>query len=293
MRFLISGGSGLIGQGLIQLLKQQQHEVVQLVRRNPGTNQVQWRIDQPPTAAVANADVVVNLSGAGVGDRRWTEAYRREIMSSRVTATRSLATAIADAGHQPVFVSMSAVGIYGNRPTDTPCDEQATPANTFLARVVQAWENATEPADAAGSRVVMPRMSMVLDSQLGALPKLLKVYRLGLGGPLGSGKQHWPWISSRDAVRAILWLAQSELAGPVNVVSPQLITNSQFNRALGKAVHRPALLPVPGFALRIVLGGFGTELVANQPVAPARLQAAGFDWLDRDITATLTALASV
>lgn len=278
MRILMSGASGLVGGRLGARLEANGHEVKRLVRKAPrSAAEVQWRIDEAPTAAVAAADVVVNLSGAGVGDKRWTEQYQREILHSRVSATSSLARAIAEAGHQPAFVSMSATGFYGAS-TGAEFDEDSPAGDSFLASVCEAWEAAADPARAAGARVVHPRLSMVLDGRLGALPKLVRLYRLGLGGPLGGGRQRWPWISSTDAAAALAFLVEGEHAGVFNLTAPKLVTNADFNRELAKAVHRPAVFPVPGFALEVVLGGFGAELLADQPVLPKRLLAAGFTW---------------
>lgn len=278
MRILMSGASGLVGGRLTSALEAKGHEVKRLVRRAPASGaEVQWRIDEPPTAAVAEAEVVVNLSGAGVGDRRWTASYRREILQSRVSATSSLAKAIAAAGHRPAFVSMSATGFYGESHGEV-FDETSPGGESFLAGVCKAWEASADPAREAGARVVHPRLSMVLDGKQGALPKLLLLYRLGLGGPLGGGRQRWPWISSPDAVSALAFLIEGEHEGAFNLTSPNLSTNGDFNRELGKALHRPALIPVPRFALGIALGGFGEELLADQPILPARLQSAGFTW---------------
>lgn len=278
MRILMSGASGLIGKRLGAELSANGHEVTRLVRKAPrSASEVQWDITEPPVAAVANADVVVNLSGAGVGDRRWSAAYEREILTSRVSATTSLARAIAEAGHRPAFISMSATGFYGAS-TGGTMDENSPAADTFLASVCQAWEAAADPARQAGARVVHPRLSMVLDGELGALPKLVTLYRLGLGGPLGGGKQRWPWISSTDAARALQFLIAGEHSGVFNLTTPNISTNADFNRELARALKRPAIFPVPGFALKIVLGGFGDELLADQPIAPRRLQEAGFTW---------------
>lgn len=292
MRILMSGASGLVGTALSTELTRRGHVVTRLIRKtahHPG--EVKWNPKVPPVAEVAQADVIVNLSGAGIGDHRWTATYRQEIMSSRVETTSSLAKAIVAAGNKPYFVSMSAVGYYGNR-TTKPHVESDEPGDTFLAKVCVAWEQAADPARAAGATVCHPRLSMVLANRGGALEKLRMLYRLGLGGPLGNGRQHWPWISLTDTVNALIFLIENPQSGPVNLVSPEVSTNRDFNRALAAAVQRPAVIPVPGLALKLVLGGFGEELLADQPVLPSRLKELGFAWQDPNLAATLKKLSA-
>ena len=220
----------------------------------------------------------VHLSGANVSGRRWTESYKREMWTSRVDSTRVLAESLAKLKNPPpVLVAASAVGFYGNR-GDEILDEDSPAGRGFFPELCAAWEAAAQPAVEAGIRVVHVRLGVVLSARGGALAKLLPIFRLGLGGPLGDGRAWMSWLGEADAVRAILFAAENPLlSGAVNMVAPQPVTNAEFTRALGRAVHRPALIPAPAFALRIAFGQMADEaLLASTRVLPKRLSAAGF-----------------
>ncbi len=286
MKVVIAGGSGLLGSALVAGLADERHEVVVLTRtpdttRAAGVTHVQWTPDgatAPWTSALDGADAVVNLAGESIGAARWSAARKQKIVDSRVHATRSLVNAIAASNSPPpVFVSGSAVGIYG------PCGDQVitedSPAGAdFLAQVCGAWE--AEAARAAGSRVrvVRIRTGLVLDRRGGALPRMLRPFRLGAGGPLGSGRQYWPWIHIDDWVRLVRWaIVTPALSGPVNVTSPDPVPNAEFARRLGRAMHRPSLLPTPGFALRLMLGEMADGLLlSGQRAVPAKASGMGF-----------------
>jgi hypothetical protein len=226
-----------------------------------------------------------------VAGRRWTSAYRREILQSRVDSTRAIATLLAGLREPPeAFLVASACGIYGDR-KDEILDEQSSPGKGFLADVCQEWEAATRPAEEAGIRVVHLRFGVVLTPAGGALGKMLPLFRLGLGGRLGSGKQWMSWISMADAVAAVLFAVETPgLAGPMNLTAPEPVTNMQFTRALARAVHRPAILPAPAIALRILLGEMANEaLLASERTVPARLVAAGFQFAHPTVAEALAA----
>jgi uncharacterized protein (TIGR01777 family) len=288
---VISGASGLIGTALTRSLTGDGHRVVRLVRRPPRTpDEVGWdpasgRVD---AAALDGADAVVNLSGAGVGDRRWTSSYRREIRDSRVFATRTLAAAVARHGGRVALVNASAVGWYGDDRGEEILTERSVRGEGFLSDVVDAWESATEPAVAAGAPVALVRTGLVQSRRGGALARMLPVLRLGLGGRLGSGRQWWPIISLRDVTRGYRFLLDASrapagggLGGPYNLTA-QPVRNAELTAALGAALHRPTVLPVPGIALRIGLGGFAGGVVGSLRVVPDRLREAGFTLQDPD-----------
>lgn len=287
----ITGASGLIGRALTHFLTTGGHSVVRIGRGGGATQRgadvetrhvrdVQWdpaagRLD---ARALENVDAVVHLAGANVGER-WTPAYRREIMDSRVQGTRLVAATLAAMERPPrVLVSASAVGYYGDR-GDEVLDERASRGRGFLADVSAAWEEAADPARAAGLRVVHPRFGVVLTPAGGALAKLLVPFQLGAGGPMGSGRQWLSVIGLDDTVGALhAMIARDDLAGPVNVVVPEPVRNADLARALGRVLHRPALVPTPAFALRLALGREQADevLLSSQRVVPARLLASGF-----------------
>lgn len=289
MRIAIAGSSGVIGTALSDSLTGNGHEVVRLVRHETSEpNQIEW---DPQGGTVGpgldEVDAVVNLAGAGVGDRRWTKAYKKEIRDSRVLGTITLARAMARAANPPrVLVNGSAIGYYGNSGPD-PVTETSPPGEGFLADVVVDWEKATSPAADAGIRVVMVRTGLVVSAKGGAFGRLLPIFKYGLGGRVGSGNQFWSFISLRDEVRAIEYALDSDVSGPVNLVAPQAITNRDVTRALAKSVHRPAFLPVPALALKAVLGEFAEDILASQNVVPEVLNKNGFTWLDPTIDAAL------
>ncbi len=292
MKIGITGASGLIGSALQPALRAAGHQVVRFVRRPASLpDERRWDAQHLAPEAVQDLDAVIHLAGAGVGDRRWTDGYRREILDSRTQGTHAVALAVAQAG-VPTLLSASAVGYYGDT-GDRPTDEAAGPGVGFLADVCVQWEAATAAANDA-ARVVHLRTGVVLAKEGGALAKQLPIFKAFLGAPLGSGRQWLPWISLDDEVRAILHLLTADVAGPVNLVAPEPVTNRQFTKALGRAVHRPTLpVPVPGFVLHAILGQFADEgVLAGQRLQPAALEAAGFTFTHREIDAALAAILS-
>jgi uncharacterized protein (TIGR01777 family) len=277
-RIAISGASGLIGTALSAFLRSRGDEVVHLVRRKPSTKlEIGW---DPTSRKLHPADLsgltaVVHLAGAGVGAHRWTPAYKREILSSRVDGTATIATALADLGEPVALVSGSAIGFYGDR-GERILTEDSGPGQGFLADVVREWEAASKPAQDAGLRVVHARTGIVLTPHGGAMERVLPLARLGLAGPLGSGHQYWSWITLHDEVRALAHLVDQELTGPVNLVSTQPMRQSEVMKALGAVLGRPALLPAPTFALKVFLGEFAGDVLASDRILPSVLTASGF-----------------
>jgi len=295
MRWVVSGGSGFIGSALVRSLLADGEDVVRLVRRAPASaDERRWdparhEID---ANALDGADVVVHLSGAGIGDKRWTDARKQSILSSRVDSTTTLADEIARRDDRPrVWLCASAIGYYGDTGEET-VDESAPSGAGFAADVVRQWEASTAAAREAGVRVVNFRSGIVLSPDGATLGRLLPLFRFGVGGKLGSGRQWMSWIALADEVAAIRFLAaRDDIDGPVNLTAPEPVRNREFTKALAHAVRRPAVLPVPPPALRAVFGGFADEgPLASQRVVPARLEAAGFDFTFDDIDAALTAM---
>jgi uncharacterized protein (TIGR01777 family) len=298
MRIVMAGSSGLLGSHLRERLAADGHEITRLVRRPPTDRDEQpWQPDTGDLdpAVLAGADVVVNLAGTGVEDKRWNQSFKQLLISSRVRPTGTLAGAIAglSASDRPkVLVNASAIGFYGET-GDAKVDEE-TPAGTgFFPDLCQAWEAAAAPAERAGVRVVALRTGLVLDKSGGLLKAMSLVFRLFAGGPLAGGRQWMPWISMTDWSNAVVFLiSHAELSGPVNVVGPDPVRNRDFTKALARAVHRPAPWPIPRFALRAVLGEFADETLASQRVLPAVLNRAGFRFqhstVDEALRATFT-----
>lgn len=293
MKVIVSGASGLIGSALVPHLRSAGHEVVRLVRRAPASpEEVSWdpAAGIVDLAAIGGVEAVVNLSGAGVGDKRWTDAYKAEIRNSRVQATSTLATAMASLEPRPrVLVNGSAIGWYGET-GDRPVNESAPVGTGFLAEVVRDWEAATAPAERAGIRVVQARTGLVVAKEGGAWARLFPIFRFGLGGKLGSGRQYWSWISLRDEVRALAFLLEhEEVSGPVNLTAPHPATNAEVTTAMGKVLGRPTLLPVPAFALKAALGEFSSEVLGSANVLPTVLEGASFAWEDSRIESAIRA----
>lgn len=291
--FLVSGASGLIGSALVAGLRRGGERVVTLVRREAGgEDEVRWdpEVGHLPAGVMNGVDVVVNLSGAGIGDRRWSESRKKEILNSRLQTTGLLATAIAASETPPpVFLSASAIGIYGQDRGDELLDETSSSGDDFLARVAVDWEAATAPAAEAGTRVVWFRTGLVLSGTGGLLGPLLPLFKMGLGGKIGSGKQWMSWISIDDEAAALSHLMDSSLSGPVNLVAPNPVTNVDFTTALAEQLGRPAIFTIPPLALNVRFGremAEGTAL-ANQRVTPARLLADGFDFTHSDLSSAL------
>lgn len=287
MKVAITGASGLIGSALARSLRAQGNEVISLVRRSTSApDEVSWdpvagTIDATKLAGV---DAVVHLAGAGVGDKRWSEAYKKEILSSRVLGTSLIANTIADLNPKPsVFISGSAIGFYGDT-ADVAVNESSPAGSGFLADVVREWEAAATPAISAGIRTVFLRTGLVVSKSGGAWARLFPIFKLGGGGKLGSGNQYWSFISLRDEVRAIEFaIANSNVEGVVNLTAPNPVTNAEVTAAMGRVLGRPTVLPVPGFALKAALGEFSVEVLGSARVLPNALERAGFTWLDPTI----------
>ncbi|CAN5412671.1 TIGR01777 family oxidoreductase [soil metagenome] len=294
MRVVISGSSGLIGSALSASLIGDGHDVIKLVRRAANDGELLWDPAARKLAAGAldGADAVVHLAGAGIGDQRWTDAYKAEIRDSRVRSTELLATAIADCTNGPtVMLSGSAVGYYGDS-DDRELDETAPAGHDFLAQVCSAWEAATAVAEEAGARVAHLRTGMVLAGKGGALGKLLPLFKFGVGGRFGSGRQWQSWISLPDEVAAIRHLLTADVRGPVNLTAPNPVTNREFTSTLGKVLHRPSLIPVPSFAPKLLLGGELVDglLLSGQRVVPKVLQGSGFTFQHETLEQALHAV---
>jgi uncharacterized protein len=281
VQIAITGSSGLIGSALVPALREDGHTVLRLVRRPPaGADEVCWdpaaRSLDP--AALAGVDAVVNLAGVGIGDRRWTAERKRVVLASRVDATETVSAAVAAAEPRPrVLLSASAIGWYGDT-GDTPVDESAPAGRDFLAEICRRWEAATAAAEQAGVRVAYLRSGLVCGKG-GLLGRLLPLARLGLGAPLGSGRQWWSWISLADEIGTIRHVLGTDgIAGPVNLTGPRPLTNRDFTKVLGRVVHRPVPpVPVPRLALRVAVGEFADPgIVAGQRVLPRVLQETGY-----------------
>ncbi len=288
-RIAVTGSSGLIGSALVGHLKEQGYEVQRLVRRKATTNE---EITWDPQAGTVDLDAldgvhgVVHLAGAGVGDKRWTKKYRATILNSRLLGTTAIAHAVEKV-KPSVFISASAIGYYGET-GNRAVTENDRVGDDFLATVCREWEAA---ADLAGSvRTVKIRTGLVLDPVGGALGRMLPLFRLGVGGKLGSGNQWWSWITLHDEINAITHLLNSSVSGPVNLTSPFPVTNQEFTGTLARSLHRPALFPVPGFALKIALGGFSTEILGSKKVLPSVLSEDGFAFDYPHLTGALAAL---
>ncbi len=289
----VSGASGLIGSALVALLRDYGHDVLRLVRQAAvQPDEIGWdpARGEVHLAACSGVDVIVNLSGAPIG-RRWTEHYRDELLTSRLNATRTLAAAVADLGPEVALINASAVGYYGDRGRE-PLTEDSPPGTGFLAELVQQWENATAVASEAGNRVALARTGLVVSNRGGALGPLMPILRAGLAGPLGRGDQIWPWISLRDEVRALAWLAEHEIWGPVNLASPATTTNGDLIKAIADGIGRPAVLRVPTPALRAALGGLATDVLASQNEIPKVLLDSGFAFKQRTLDDLVTWLVA-
>jgi uncharacterized protein (TIGR01777 family) len=303
-RVLVSGASGTVGTALVRSWMSDPIQVIRLIRGQTGQSgagsseeSILW--DPGATRPISEVnrlsglDAVVHLSGANIAARRWTEKYKREIVSSRVQSTQALVKMLTQVEPPKVLVCASAIGIYGDR-GDEILTETSAPETGFLAEMCVAWEAAAKAAEAAGIRVVHARFGVVLSPQGGALARLLPLFRLGLGGNLGSGREWMPWVTLRDAVGILRYcIDHAEIRGPVNVVAPGAVTNAEFTRALGAAVHRPAVIPVPAFALRLAFGDMADEaMLASVRVVPAKLLEAGYPFLDPEIGPALRGMLS-
>ena len=297
MRVAITGASGLIGSGVSQHLRVSGADVVHLVRRAPSAaHERRWDPDSGrlDIDVIADRDAVVSLHGAGIGDERWTPAYKQQLLTSRTQGTSAIGSAVAtlaQLGHPIRWVSGSAVGFYGDR-GDERLEESSAPGAGFLSELVQAWERATIPAQEAGVSVALARTGIVLSPDGGAMRPLLRVLRLGVGGPFGRGRAWWPWITLTDEVRALAFLLDHpEITGPVNLAAPGEARQGEVVKAIASALHRPALFPVPPPALRLVVGEFAGDILASQRMVPAVLLDAGFTFTHPDLESGAAAVA--
>ncbi len=296
MRVAVTGSHGLIGSALTTHLATAGHDVVRLVRSEPAPGDIAWdpRTGRLDPAALTGVDVLVNLAGAGIGDHRWTDDYKREIRDSRTRGTALVSdaiAAIAGEGRPPVLLSASAIDYYGDR-GDEPVDEASPPGSTFLAEVCRDWEAATTAAESAGARVVHFRTGIVLSDSGGALRKLLPLFKLGVGGRFGSGRQWMSWISLADELGAIEHLMASDVTGPVNLTAPAPVTNAEFVKTLGRVLHRPAVVPVPRFGPSLIVGREAAEtlLYTGQRVLPKVLLSDGYEFAHPELETALRAV---
>ncbi|WP_328298293.1 TIGR01777 family oxidoreductase [Streptomyces sp. NBC_00435] len=295
MRIAVTGATGLIGSALGRSLKADGHEVVRFVRREPAApDEARWDPERGyvDPAGLAGCDAVVHLAGAGVGDHRWTDAYKREIRDSRVKGTAAMASAVAAMDEPPAaFVCGTAIGYYGDT-GDRPVDEDAPAGEGFLPDVCVQWEAAAAPAQEAGVRTVFARTGLVVAAEGGAWGKLFPIFKAGVGGRLGNGRQYWSHISMHDELAALRHLIDTpSLAGPVNLTAPEPLTNREVTAAMGRVLHRPAVFAVPAPVMRVVLGEFAQDVLGSQRVRPARLLESGFVFrypgIDESIRAAL------
>lgn len=294
MTVAITGASGMIGSALAQSLRADGVRVVRLVRRPAySDDEVMWsperRIVDTEALADAAPTAIVHLAGVGVGDHRWTASYKEQILQSRVEGTAAISLAAASLPKPPALICGSAIGYYGDT-GDAVVDESAPPGHTFLAGVVREWEAAAAPAQEAELRVAFARTGLVVTDKGGAWGRMVPLFKAGVGGRIGPGTQLWSFISLTDEIRALRFLLdRSDLRGPFNLVAPAPVTNAEAAKLLGAALHRPAALPVPTFALRTVLGEFAQEIVMSQAAVPQRLTAARFTWRHPTLAAALDA----
>jgi uncharacterized protein len=291
VKVAITGASGLLGPPLGRSLRDDGHDVLRLVRRVPAApDEVKWdpETGEVDAAALSGVDAVIHLAGANLGGRPWTPAYRRTVLNSRVSGTRTIASALARLEPRPrVLLSASGVGYYGPRGEEV-LDETASAGDSYIALIARRWEESTAAAAEAGVRVVTMRTGVVVSGRGGALGRLIPLFRLGVGGRLGSGRQYWSWIGLHDYVRAVRFLLErDDLSGAVNVCSPTPVTNADFTKTLGRVLHRPTVLAVPGFALRLPLRDFAKDLLGGQRVIPRRLLDAGFAFDEPNLDSAL------
>lgn len=293
MRIAITGSSGLIGTALVRSLRADGHEVVRLVRRPPrAADEIRWEPKRQwvDTEGLAGCAAVVHLAGAGIGDRRWTDAYKKELRDSRVLGTAAIAEAVASLDTPPrVLVSGSAIGIYGDT-GERAVDESAPPGEGFLAGLCQEWEEAAGAAQDAGVRTVFARTGLVVAGEGGAWGRLFPLFRLGLGGRMGSGRQYWSFIALDDHIAALRHILTTEgLAGPVNLTAPEPVTNREVTAAMGRVLGRPTLLSVPAPALRLALGELSSDVLGSVRAVPRRLLDSGFTFAHPGIEEALRA----
>jgi hypothetical protein len=297
MKVVVAGGTGFLGRPLSRALAADGHDVFMLTRGSTdrSTNSITWTPNGesgPWASAIDGAGVVVNLAGESIAAKRWTAAQKRKILDTRVLATRSLVSAIRTASVPPsVFVSGSAVGYYGPL-GDEVVTEDTPPGSDFLARVCVTWEEEARRAAMAPTRVVCVRTGVVLEKDGGALPQMLPPFKVGAGGPVGSGRQYWPWIHRQDWIDLVRWAIRTpDAGGAINATAPHPVTNAAFARALGRAMHRPAFMPAPAFALRLLLGEMADALLlSGQRAVPRRAERGGFTFTYAKVDEALQAI---
>ncbi|MDX6385387.1 MAG: uncharacterized protein QOK48_2960 [Blastocatellia bacterium] len=291
MKVLIAGASGLVGSALIPALEAEGDTIIRLVRTSPGSGEIEWHPnnDQINAAAVEGFDAIINLSGENIAGGRWTDELKKKIHDSRIYGTHLLSETMAKLKQKPeVFLCASATGIYGDRGDET-LDEHSDSGGGFLAGVCREWEQATEPASAAGIRTVNMRFGPILAREGGMLAKLLTPFKMGMGGKVGSGKQFVSWVAIEDVVEAIKLALHSEaVRGPLNIVSPNPVTNEIFTKTLGHVLGRPTALAMPAFAVRLAFGEMADEmLLASQKVMPKKLNDLGYEFQQPELEEAL------
>jgi uncharacterized protein len=292
VKTLISGANGLVGSALLTFLKQKNHQIVRLVRTSAqSSDEISW--DPQATSfdshRIQGFDAVIHLAGESIGEGRWTAEKKRRIHDSRVQGTRILSEAIANLPDPPkVFITASAQGYYGDRAADVLLEDEPA-GNDFLARVCVEWEAATQPAKSRGIRVLHLRSGLILSKNGGALPRMLVPFRFGVGGKIGTGRQYWSWIAIDDHVRVIDFLLNSDsLSGPINLCTPNAVTNAEFTQALGKVLCRPTIFPLPAAVARTILGEMADALLLSSiRMQPAQLLNHGFQFLYPDLEEAL------
>jgi uncharacterized protein (TIGR01777 family) len=285
----VTGSSGLIGSALVGQLRADGFEVKKIVRRPVRNNdEIFWNpsVGEIDLTALSQVDAIIHLAGVGVGDKRWSAAYKSEILNSRLLGTTTIATAAKTLGVKK-FISASAIGYYGET-GNRSVSESDRGGEDFLSVVCREWEAAADLA--TDIPTIKLRTGLVLDPTGGALGRMMPIFKFGLGGKLGNGKQWWSWITLHDEIRAIIFLLNSKITGPVNLTSPNPVTNQEFTAALARALNRPAIFPAPAFALRAALGGFSSEILGSKKIVPKVLTDAGFEFDYPHISAALTAL---
>ena len=292
MKILLSGSHGLVGTALIKALETENHEISRLVRHAPGSrSEIEWSPERYSIALarIEGFDTVVHLAGESIAEGRWTDEKKKRIRESRVKGTKLLGDALANLSNPPpAFVSASAIGYYGHR-GDELLNEGSAPGNDFLSEVCVEWEQGTALATEKGIRVVNTRFGIILDANGGALAKMLPPFRMGIGGRIGSGKQWMSWITLDDVVGGIKFALTNEtLRGPVNFVAPNPVRNSEFTKALGQAISRPTIFPIPAFGVRLVFGEMADALLlSSQRVKPEKLEATGYQFQYSDLQPAL------